>query len=121
MAVFVGRMLQKQQITIYGDGEQTRDFVYIEDVARANLLAMSRGNGIYNIGTGISTSINALFELLKQITGYEFAPSYGPAKRGEVRRSCLDYTKARHELGWFPEVSLNDGLTRTVSWRRAQH
>ena len=119
VAIFSGRMLAGQPCTINGDGLQQRDFVYVGDIARANLLAMEHGNGIYNIGSGIPTDINTVFSLLKAASGYEPEPIYGPAKLGEVRRTYLDATRARAELGWAPTVDVADGLQRTVqSFRR---
>lgn len=114
VAIFAGRMLASQTCTIYGDGWQQRDFVYVGDIARANLAATERGSGIYNIGSGIPTDINAIFALLKAASGYAQEAVYGPAKLGEVRRTYLDATRARTDLGWVPTVDLATGLQRTV-------
>ncbi|MCS6846591.1 MAG: NAD-dependent epimerase/dehydratase family protein [Anaerolineae bacterium] len=114
VAIFAAKMLRGEQAIINGDGRQTRDFVYVEDVARANVLAATRGSGIYNIGTGIAADINAIFAHLAQVTGYALPAVHGPAKPGEVRRSCLDPSKAHRELGWEAHVPLAEGLTKTA-------
>ncbi len=120
VAIFTNLMLQGKQPTINGSGEQQRDFVYVGDVARANVLALDRGDGIYNIGSGIPTDVNTIFAELKAITGYPGEAHYGPPKPGEVFRIYLDASKARRELDWEPTVSLNEGLTRTVAFFRQQ-
>lgn len=119
VAIFAGRMLTGQPCMINGDGLQQRDFVYVSDVARANLLALERGSGIYNIGSGLATDVNTVFELLKDATGYAASAEYGPAKPGEVRRTYLDASLARAELGWMPTIAVAEGIRRTVdSFRR---
>jgi UDP-glucose 4-epimerase len=114
VAIFGKRMLKGEPITINGDGKQERDFVYVGDCARANLIGLERGEGIYNLGMGIATSINEVFQCLKKLTGYKQEPVYGPAKMGDIFRIYLDASKARRELGWEPVVSLEDGLGRTL-------
>lgn len=118
VAIFTGLMLQGKQPTINGSGEQQRDFVYVGDVACANLLALKRGEGVYNIGSGVPTDVNTIFAELKAITGYPGEAYYGPPKLGEVFRIYLDASKARRELGWEPTVSLKEGLARTVDFFR---
>ncbi|MCD6291291.1 MAG: SDR family oxidoreductase [Anaerolineae bacterium] len=118
VAIFTGLMIQGKQPTINGSGEQQRDFVYVGDIARANLLALEKGNGIYNIGSGIPTDVNTIFAELKAITGYPGEARYGPPKKGEVFRIYIDASKARKELGWEPTVSLREGLKRTVDFFR---
>jgi UDP-glucose 4-epimerase len=117
VAIFAGQMLADKPVTIYGDGEQQRDFVYAGDCARANLLALARdaGSGTYNLGAGRGTTVNEIFQTLKTITGYGRPPTHGPAKVGETRHIYLNARKAERELGWLPEVSLEDGLARTVA------
>ena len=108
--------MQDDQATIYGDGFQERDFVYAGDCAWANVLALTAGeNNIYNLASGEGTTINALFALLKEITGSGQAAAYGPAKVGETYRIYLDATKARRELGWQQRVPLAEGLAQTVA------
>lgn len=114
VAIFGRRMLKGEPITINGDGKQERDFVYVGDCARANLIGLERGEGIYNLGMGVATSINEVFQCLKKLTGYKLDPIYGPAKMGDIFRIYLDAGKARRELGWEPVVSLEDGLGRTL-------
>lgn len=116
VAIFTGKMLAGQPCTINGDGTQQRDFVFVGDVARANLLAASNGSGIYNIGSGVGTDVNAVFAGLKQASGYAQDALYGPAKLGEVYKIYLDASKARAELGWEATVSVADGLRRTVEY-----
>lgn len=116
MAIFANRMMNAQPVTINGDGKQERDFAYVKDVARANLLAATRGHGICNIGTGVGTNINTIFHTLSQITNYPLPETHGPAKAGEVRISILDATHAQKELGWEATVSLKEGLEETVAY-----
>jgi UDP-glucose 4-epimerase len=119
VAIFTGRMLRGEPVTVNGDGRQTRDYVYVEDVARANLLALeSRATGPFNIGTGIETDVNTLAQLLLAATGSRSPVRHGEAKPGEQRRSVVDVRRAAAELGWRPEVTLEDGLRRTVAWFR---
>lgn len=117
VAIFTGRMLAGQPVTINGDGEQTRDFLYVGDCAAANLLALERPDaaGIYNLGTGQPTSVNRLFTELQAITGYDRPAAIGPARLGETRHIYLDAGRARRELGWRPTVDLPAGLARTVN------
>lgn len=117
VAIFANQMLQGDQVTINGSGEQVRDFVYVADCVAANLLAIENGSGeIYNIGTGIGISVNQLFQTLVAITGYEREPYHGPAKLGETFRSYLSAEKAHRALGWEPTVALDEGLRRTVTY-----
>jgi UDP-glucose 4-epimerase len=116
VAIFAGQMVRAETPTINGSGEQERDFVYVGDCARANRLALELGSGrAYNLGTGEGTSINRIFELLKEATGYQGEAAHGPAKAGETFRIYLDASRAREELGWRPGVSLREGLTRTAA------
>jgi UDP-glucose 4-epimerase len=116
VAIFTGQMLADQPVTINGDGEQVRDFVYVGDCAQANLQAVQRANGagIYNLGTGSGASVNEVFRTLKDITGYRRDPIYGPAKLGETRRIYLDASRAAAELGWGVKTGLEEGLRATV-------
>jgi UDP-glucose 4-epimerase len=118
VAIFTGQMLNGEQVVINGDGNQERDFVYVQDCARANAIVLDseNRNTIYNLGTGIGTTINEVFSHLNRITGYGQNPIHGPAKLGETRRIFLDANKAKRELGWVPEVSLSEGLTKTVEY-----
>jgi UDP-glucose 4-epimerase len=119
VAIFSGRMLRGEPVTINGDGKQTRDYVFVGDVARANLLALERDvRGPFNIGTGIETDVNELAAILLDATGARSRVEHGPAKSGEQRRSVIAHDRAAKELGWRPEVALKDGLHRTVEWFR---
>ena len=118
VAIFTGKMLDREQVTINGDGEQTRDFVYVGDCARANLLAVTveHKSGIYNLGWGLPTSINQIFSTLAKVTEYPHAAQYGPAKVGETRHIYLDASKAKQELDWAPTATLEEGLQETVNY-----
>jgi UDP-glucose 4-epimerase len=120
VAIFSHRILRREPITINGDGEQTRDYVYVEDVADANLRALERTevSGPVNIGTGVETSVNVLLKRLEAAAGVKARASHGPAKPGEQRRSVLDASQAKRVLGWTPHVTLDEGLHRTVSYFR---
>ena len=122
VAIFTGQMLSNEQVVINGDGEQSRDFVSVQDCAEANLILSDPDGpiGIYNLGSGEGTSINTIFNLLKGITGYSRQPTYGPAKVGETYQIYLDAKKAQEELGWKKQISLQDGLTRTVEFFEKQ-
>ena len=122
VAIFAGQMLSDQQVTINGSGEQERDFVYVGDCVRANLAALDKGSGeIYNLGWGIGTSVNEIFNEMKDITGYRREPVYGPPKVGETFKIYLDASKARRDLGWEPQVKLREGLEQTVAYFREGH
>lgn len=121
VAIWTGQMLNGDQAVIYGSGEQERDFVYVGDIARANVLALTRGSGqIINLGSGVGTSINDLFQLLKDVADYQDGVRYGPAKAGEVFRIYITNERAKEVLGWTPTVTLKEGLEKTVAYFRAQ-
>jgi UDP-glucose 4-epimerase len=121
VAIFTERLLRGEPCVINGDGLQTRDYVYVGDVADAALLALERPGvtGPVNIGTGIETSVVTLFERLRVAAGGGAEARHGPARPGEQRRSLLDPSRARHLLGWSPRVTLDEGLRRTVAAHRA--
>jgi UDP-glucose 4-epimerase len=117
VAIFSQRLLARDPALINGDGEQTRDFTYVEDVVRANVLAVTTDlRGIYNVGTGIETSVNALYACVAKHANSTQAPRHGPAKAGEQRRSVLDCRKLQAATNWTPTVSLDEGLRRTVAF-----
>jgi len=122
VAIFCHRLLTGQAPVINGDGGQTRDFVYVGDVAQANLLALERSDvtGGINIATGIETSVNDIYAGIKSAAGSSVAAQYGPARPGEQRRSCLDPKLAERVLGWRPTVTLGEGLTRTYDFFRKE-
>jgi UDP-glucose 4-epimerase len=120
VAIFTGQMLSGKQVVITGDGEQERDFVYVGDCARANLLALVTGkSGIYNLGSGKGTTVNEIYQQLKEITAYPLDAVHGPAKVGETRKIFLDAGKAHKELDWDQAVDLREGLERTVAYFRS--
>jgi len=117
VAIFCDKMLKQEQVTINGDGEQTRDFVYVDDVVNVALLSMEREKSdIYNIGTGKETNINEIFRKIKKLTGSSCEEVYTMEKSGEQKRSCLNYSKAKQELSWEPEYDLERGLQETINW-----
>ena len=119
VAIFIQKMLNNEQAVINGNGRQTRDFVFVEDVVEANLAVMGQDTqGTYNVGTGVETSINDLFRILIQHTGSTCKEVHGPAKKGEQARSVIDSMRLRHELSWDPKADLSDGLKKTVEYFR---
>jgi UDP-glucose 4-epimerase len=113
VAIFLERMEAGEGTAIFGDGEQTRDFVYVGDVVSAVLAAAERADGIFNVGTGLETSINRLHELCRDLAGSKDLPEHGPPRLGDARRNVLDASLARRELGWHAQVDLAAGLRRT--------
>ncbi len=121
VAIFTERLLASQAPTINGDGKQSRDYVFVSDLVRANVAALTTSFvGPINIGTGIETDVNALYAHLRVLTGSPHAAQHGPAKAGEQRRSVVDNSRAREVLGWKPEIPLEEGLRRTVEFFRAR-
>jgi len=121
VAIFTGRMLTGQPCTIDGDGEQQKDYLYVADIARANVLALDKASGVaMNIGTGRGTSVNQIFRALQAATGSTVLPEFGPPRPGDVRNIWLDSSRARELLGWEPQVALEDGIQATVDWFRTQ-
>jgi len=117
VAIFADKMIKGERAVIFGDGKQTRDFVFVEDVVRANIIALERRIvGCYNISTGIETDINKIYKEISNLTGCKYQPQYDSPKKGELRRSVLSYTKAERELGWKPEINLISGLEKTVEY-----
>jgi UDP-glucose 4-epimerase len=120
IAIFSQRMLNGESGLIYGNGEQQRDFLYVEDVVEANIIAMDQeGSETYNIGTGVGTSVNAIYTRLAGLTGYAGPPTYEPARKGEVFKIYLNNGKAERELHWTPSVDLESGLGLTVEALRS--
>jgi UDP-glucose 4-epimerase len=121
VAVFIRKMLNNEQPIINGNGRQTRDFVFVDDVVQANLAVMSQeAQGVYNVGTGVETSVNELFRMLAGLTGSPCKEVHGPAKVGEQIRSVIDSSRLKQEVGWEPETSLAEGLEKTVAYFRGQ-
>lgn len=120
VAIFTGAMLRGEPTKITGDGKQCRDFTYVGDIARANLLALEKDvTGIFNVGSGVPTDINQIHEALAEVTGYEAEPAYIPQPAGEVLATYLDSSKALADLGWQAQIDLHEGLRRTVQWARS--
>ncbi len=124
LAIFCRRMLAGQQPTIYGDGEQSRDFTYIDNVVHGNLLAAAapaeKASGrMMNLATGARITLNGTFEILRELTGFKGDPAYAPARSGDIRHSLADIRLAGELLGYRPQVDFREGLRRTVEWYRA--
>ena len=122
IAIFASRLLSGVRCVVNGDGDQTRDYVYVGDVADAVALAVSSPDavGIANIGTGIETTVNELYRRLARLTNVRGDAEHAPAKPGEQRRSVLDATRAKSLLGWSATTPLDEGLTQTVAWFRKE-
>jgi UDP-glucose 4-epimerase len=121
VAIFCKKLLKGEKAVIYGDGGQTRDFVFVEDVVNANLLALKFDTSMaFNVGTGIETNINDLFEKIRNGVGSKQARINLDGKPGEQRRSCISYDKSRKFLGWEPKVTLDKGVEKTVAFFKAQ-
>jgi len=119
VAIFTSRMLRDEKAVVNGDGKQTRDYVFVGDVVRANVLALGyRGSGVFNIGTGVETDVNMLFRHIRTLTGSRCEETHGEAKKGEQLRSVLNNAKIRADLGWSVSVSLEEGLRQTVEYFR---
>jgi UDP-glucose 4-epimerase len=117
VSIFVSKMLAGEAPAIFGDGNQTRDYVFIDDVIHAFVQAIERGSGkLINIGTGLETSVNGLYRLLADIIGFDGEPQHGPLPPGELRRIALDISTAASALAWKPWTHLEDGLAETVAF-----
>jgi len=112
VAIFLGQLAAGETSRIFGDGLQTRDYVYVGDVARATLEAPGR-EGVFNVGTGLATSVLELYELCRRVAGSELEPEQAEARLGELQRNVLDASRAERELGWRPQVGLDEGLRLT--------
>ncbi len=117
VAIFTQKMLRGEQPIINGNGMQTRDYVYVEDVVEANMAVLNnKVNDVFNVGTGLETSVNQLFRHLLEATGSDVKEIHGPEKKGEQVRSCLDFRKIHKMLDWEPRVPLHEGLIKTVAF-----
>ncbi len=124
LAIFCRKMLAGEQPTIYGDGEQSRDFTYIDNVVEANLLAAAApaekvSGRSMNLATGSAVTLNQTFEILCGLTGYRGKPAYAEPRSGDIRHSLADIRMARELLGYVPQVDFEEGLRRTVEWYKA--
>jgi UDP-glucose 4-epimerase len=121
VAIFTRRLLDGQKATINGDGLQTRDYVYVDDVVRANLAAVNRpGFDIFNVGTGVETDVNTLFEHIAEAAEYGHAPAHGPGMPGEQRRSCISSERLLEELSVAVDTPFEEGIRSTVDWFRTR-
>ena len=120
VAIFLGALQDGEQAQIFGEGTQTRDYVYVGDVARATVSAIGQDGGVFNIGTGRETSVVELYELCRKAAGSELEAVHAPARLGELQRSFLDPSRAASELGFMPMVGLEDGLQATWEWVNAR-
>jgi UDP-glucose 4-epimerase len=121
IAIFAAHFLRGESIRIDSDGEQTRDYVYVSDVVRANVAALTKGSGeTYVIGAGQTTSVNAVYRALVAATGFEAPVTHAPRRDGDAREIYFDPSKAARELNWKAEVPLHDGMRRTVDFFRGQ-
>jgi UDP-glucose 4-epimerase len=119
VAIFAGRLLAGEPCTVFGDGEQTRDYVYVDDVVDAFVRAAHQGDGVLvNVGTGVETSVNDLYASMARSIGRDAAAVNAPARPGELARSALDPTLAGAELGWKPTTPLDEGTAKTIDWFR---
>jgi UDP-glucose 4-epimerase len=119
VAIFSRRMLSGQEVIIFGDGRQERDFVYVEDAARACVTALERGSGqAFNIGTGVGSTVNQVFNGLRKFTDYQLDATYFDSRPEDIYRIFLEASKAHRELGWEPRVTLDEGLRRTLDFFR---
>ena len=119
VAIFAGRLLAGEPCTVFGDGDQTRDFVYVDDVADAFVRAARPGvaeDVLCNIGTGVETSVNDLYASMARAAGTDAAPVHAPARPGELDRSALSADRARQLLGWSPKTELDEGTRRVLAW-----
>jgi len=118
-AIFIGLMLDGKRPRIFGTGDQLRDYLYVDDVVAANLLALERGSGeMVNIGTGVGTSVNDIFRELQRQMGFREEPIYEAPRPGEIQRIYLDAARAKQVLGWTPNVTFAEGLRRTIEWSK---
>lgn len=125
LAVFITKMLRDQAPTIHGDGEQSRDFTYIDNVVAGNLLAAEAdaervAGRVFNVATGRRVTLNETVELLRGLTGYHGEVAYGPERQGDVKHSLADISSAKSQFGYEPKVFFPEGLQRTVDWYRAK-
>ncbi|MCB0719452.1 MAG: NAD-dependent epimerase/dehydratase family protein [Bacteroidetes bacterium] len=119
VAIFCERLLADKQAVIFGSGDQTRDYTFVSDVVAANLAALdSDATGVFNVGTGVETSVNDLFRILRDLSGSDMPEEHAPGRPGEQQRSVLDGSLAKSVLGFSPEYSVREGLAITLDWFR---
>jgi len=116
VAIFMNRLREGEAPKIFGNGTQTRDYVYVVDVVAATVTAADHAGGVLNVGTGVETSVLELHERIQRVAGVEGEPEFAEARSGELQRSVLDASLAQRELGWEPQHSLDEGLAETWAW-----
>ncbi len=119
ISIFMKKVFSNEEPVIFGDGNQTRDFVFVKDVVKANLLAASLPDAkgqAFNVGTGVSITINELWEIISEKTGVKLAPEYAPEREGDIYESLSDISLAKSVLGFYPEYSFDDGIEVTMKW-----
>jgi len=121
ISIFINQILNNEKCIVFGDGNQTRDYVYVDDVVKANCASLEITSDVLNIATGIETSVNGLITMLSDITKRTVDHEHGPARPGEVSRNVLDFSKARSTLHWEPEITLNQGIKKTFDYFTLHH
>lgn len=117
ISIFISRILEGKECIIFGDGEQTRDFIYIDDVVEANISFINNEvTGIFNVGTEKETSVNRIYEIISKNINRECKKIYGQERKGEVKRSCLSIEKIHKIINWYPKVNIEDGIKKTIEW-----
>jgi len=120
-AIFIGRIMQGKACVLYGNGEPMRDYIYVDDIADANLLALTKGRPMaYNIGTGAGTKVSELYRILGEIRNIANKPEYRPLRQGELNKTYLECAKAKSDLGWIPKTDLKTGLQKTLNFFLAE-
>lgn len=121
VAIFMGMLLRGETPVINGTGEQTRDYVYVDDVVAINIAALDHErSGVFNVGTGIETDVNDLYQMIRRALGSDIVARHGAAKAGEQMRSAVDCARAREVLNWSPQVTLEEGMVKTAGWFRTR-
>ncbi len=121
VAIFIQRLMNGKTPVIYGDGKQTRDYVYVADVVQANLAGLDYdGSGVFNVGTSVETNVNQLYSIIRDEVAPDVESNYAPPRTGEQQRSVLDYRHSQRELGWKPQVAVKEGLQQTVAWFKSE-
>lgn len=116
VAIFISKLIKNIQSVINGTGKQTRDYIYVNDVVRAMIMAINKKSGIYNIGTAKETDVNTIFKKIIKLGKFKAKEKHGPPVKGEQQRSCLAYSKIKNEWGFQPKYSLDQGLAETINW-----
>ncbi len=116
ISIFINQILENEKCIVFGDGNQTRDYVYVDDVVKANCACLEIASDVLNIGTGIETTVNDLITMLSDVTKKDVDHEHGPARLGEIFRNVLDFSKARSMLHWEPEITLEQGIKKTFDY-----